>query len=111
MPAPSDPFVGVSAAWACPAELPRAYRAATGAAHDGVPLDVALTLAWPALAGLLAVPELAARMLELVHASHAVMPGEAWPPREGETRDGRGSAGRAALTPRTRRRICTAMRG
>ncbi|MDA0136568.1 DUF1729 domain-containing protein [Solirubrobacter sp. CPCC 204708] len=71
--------------WSCPAELPRAYRAATGAAHDGVPLDLAWTLAWPAVCDLLATPELAARFHELVHATHAVEPGEAWPPRPGES--------------------------
>ena len=40
----------------------------------GVPVDVALTLAWPALSGLLAYPALAARLSELVHAAHAVVP-------------------------------------
>ena len=54
-PLVEDPFRGRRRPpWTCPAELPRAYRAATGAAHDGVPLDLALTLAWPALAALLA---------------------------------------------------------
>ena len=79
-----DPLQGLGASWAFPAGLARSYRAATGAAHDGVPVDVALTLAWPALSALLAYPALAARMSELVHASHAVRPGEAWPPRAGE---------------------------
>lgn len=72
-------------AWTCPEPLPRAYRAATGAAHDGVPLDLAWTLAWPAVCSLLATPELAARFHELVHATHAVQPGPAWPPAPGET--------------------------
>lgn len=73
--------------WTCPEALPRAYRAATGAAHDGVPLDLAWTLAWPAVCALLATPELAARFHELVHATHAVTPGPAWPPLVGETGD------------------------
>ena len=75
------------ATWTCPEALPRAYRAATGAAHDGVPLDLAWTLAWPAVCALLATPELAARFHELVHATHAVTPGPAWPPLPGETGD------------------------
>ena len=50
-----------------------------------MPVDVALTLAWPALTALLATPALAARLPELVHTSHAVTPGDAWPPRAGET--------------------------
>ncbi len=80
-----DPLQGVVTPWTCPPDLPRAYRAATGAAHDGVPVDLALTLAWPALSALLAYPELAARLSELVHASHAITPGPAWPPLPGET--------------------------
>ena len=84
-PAPvDDPLDGVQTAWECSPVLARAYRAATGATHDGVPLDLALTLAWPALAALLAVPELAARLAELVHVSHAVRPGATWPPQPGE---------------------------
>ena len=90
--------------WTCPAELPRAYRAATGAAHDGVPLDLAWTLAWPAVCSLLATPELAARFHELVHATHAVTPGPAWPPLPGESGCRVGLAGRAATTRSARPR-------
>ena len=53
---------------------PRAYRAATGAAHDGVPLDLALTLAWPALDGAARVPgarRAAARARARVARGHA----------------------------------------
>lgn len=84
-PAPvGDPADGAESAWTLTPGLAGAYRAATGAEHDGVPLDLALTLAWPALAGLLGVPEVASRLTELVHGAHAVRPGPAWPPREGE---------------------------
>ena len=97
--------------WTCPAELPRAYRAATGAAHDGVPLDLALTLAWPALTALLAYPELAARLPELVHASHAVRPGRgvAAACRARRARRRRGSS--SSPTPPTRRPGCAATPG
>ena len=72
--------------WTLPGRAPRAYRAATGAAHDGVPLDLALTLAWPALCGAARVRRSSRRGCpELVHASHAVTPGPAWPPLPGES--------------------------
>ena len=77
----ADPFDVVSADWSCSAALAAAHRAATGAAHGAVGLDLALTLAWPAVAGLLASAPLAARLAELVQAGHAVSPGPAWPPR------------------------------
>lgn len=62
-----------------------AYRAATGARHRGVPRDFAFSLAWPALAALLADGELAAAVGDLVHAGHEIATGPAWPPRDGET--------------------------
>ena len=100
-PAGRRPAAGHRTPWTCPPDLPRAYRAATGAAHDGVPLDLALTLAWPALTALLAYPELAARLPELVHASHAVTPGAgvaAAPGRDG----GDDRPARRARRPRRR---------
>ena len=54
-PLVEDPFRGLRRRGRA-RHLPRAYRAATGAAHDGVPVDLALTLAWPALTALLATP-------------------------------------------------------
>ncbi len=82
--ASDDPLAPVDAAWACSAELASAHRAATGAEHDGVGVDLALTLAWPALAGLLSSAPFAARLAELVHVGHGVVPGPAWPPAPGE---------------------------
>ncbi len=81
---PAHPLDPVHAAWVLPDELAAAHRAATGATHDGVALDLALALAWPALAGLLSSTPFAARLAQLVHAGHAVVPGAAWPPRPGE---------------------------
>ncbi|WP_354699367.1 hypothetical protein DSM112329_05081 [Paraconexibacter sp. AEG42_29] len=81
----ADPFgAGVRAAWACPAGLAASYGALTGAAHRGVPLDLAFTLAWPALGRLLGSPPLAAHLSALLHAEHAVTPLAAWPPRVDE---------------------------
>ena len=81
---PGDPLHPVRASWTLPAELAGAHRAATGAEHAGTPLDVALTLAWPALAVLLSSTPFAARLAQLVHSGHSVAPGSAWPPRDGE---------------------------
>jgi fatty acid synthase len=81
---PEHPLDAVQADWSCPAQLAAAHRAATGAAHDGIALDLALTLAWPALAALLSSAPFAARLAQLVHAGHAVSAGAAWPPRAGE---------------------------
>ncbi|MDP2712617.1 MAG: DUF1729 domain-containing protein, partial [Solirubrobacteraceae bacterium] len=77
---PDDPFDPVRADWSCSAALAAAYGAATGATHDGCAPDLALTLAWPALAGLLSHAAFAARLAQLVHVGHAVTPGPAWPP-------------------------------
>lgn len=82
--APDDAFETASADWTCSGELAAAHRAATGAAHDAVALDLALTLAWPAIAGLLSSPPFAARLAELVHVGHAVAGGPAWPLRPGD---------------------------
>ena len=49
--ATADPFEAVRADWSSSAALAAAHRAATGAAHGAVALDLALTLAWPAIAG------------------------------------------------------------
>ncbi|MFA4929690.1 MAG: fatty acid synthase subunit beta domain-containing protein, partial [Patulibacter sp.] len=71
--------------WRLDGDRIAAYRAATGARHDGVPVDVALSLAWPAVAGLLGEdPQIAARLAELVHARHEVVVGPAWPPVAGD---------------------------
>ncbi|MGE3141564.1 MAG: acyltransferase domain-containing protein, partial [Thermoleophilia bacterium] len=85
----TDPAAGVAAPWALDPAMVAGYRAATGAEHAGVPLDLALSLAWPAVAGLLGVPEVAYRLPELVHSRHRVTPGPAWPPRPGETGEAR----------------------
>ncbi len=87
--APADPFGATEAPWSAPAALAAAHGAVTGATHDGVSLDLALTLAWPALAGLLAGEPFAARLAQLVHTGHVVTAGSAWPPLPGE----RGHAG------------------
>ena len=81
---PEHPLDEVQAAWSCPDGLAGAHGAATGAAHDGAGVDLALTLAWPAVAGLLSSTPFAARLAQLVHAGHRVVPGAAWPPRPGE---------------------------
>jgi fatty acid synthase len=81
---PEHPLDPVVAAWSCPAGLAGAHGAAAGAAHDGPGLDLALTLAWPAVAGLLSSAPFAARLAQLVHAGHEIEPGAAWPPRAGE---------------------------
>ena len=78
--APVDAFEMVSTEWTCSAELAAAHRAATGAEHDAVALDLALTLAWPALAALLSSAPVAARLAELMHVGHTVTAGPAWPP-------------------------------
>jgi fatty acid synthase len=71
--------------WALDGDRIAAYRAATGATHDGVPVDLALSLAWPAVAGRLGEdPQIAARLAELVHARHEVVVGPAWPPAPGD---------------------------
>ena len=82
--APVDAFELVSTDWSCSAELAAAHRAATGAEHDAVVLDLALTLAWPAVAGVLASAPFAARLAELVHVGHTVSRGPAWPPQPDE---------------------------
>ena len=82
--ASDDPLAPVDAAWSCSAALAAAHRAATGAGHEGVGPDLALTLAWPVLAGVLSSAPFAARLAELVHVGHAVTPGIAWPPSAGE---------------------------
>ena len=82
--AADDPLAPVDAAWSCSAALVAAHGAATGAGHAGAGLDLALPLAWPALAGLLSSAPFAARLAEVVHAGHAVTPGPAWPPAPGE---------------------------
>ena len=87
--APADPFGPTEAAWSCTDALTAAHGAATGATHDGVSLDLALTLAWPALAGLLSSAPFAAQLAQLVHTGHVVAAGPAWPPLPGE----RGQAG------------------
>ena len=81
---PEHPLDPVEATWSCPAGLAGAHGAATAAAHDGPGLDLALTLAWPAVAALLSSAAFAARLAQLVHAGHSVLPGPAWPPRDGE---------------------------
>ena len=83
-PARADPSAPVETAWVCDAARVASYRAATGAAHDGVPLDLAFSLAWPGLAALLAGGGLAASFGSLVHHEHRVTAGGAWPPRPGE---------------------------
>ncbi|MDP1850266.1 MAG: DUF1729 domain-containing protein, partial [Solirubrobacteraceae bacterium] len=79
--APPEPFDAVRAEWTCSAAHVAAHRAATGAEHGAVALDLALTLAWPAVARLLSSAPFAARLAELVHVGHGVDPGPAWPPR------------------------------
>ncbi len=81
---PEHPLDPVSTRWSCPAGLAGAHGAATGAAHDGPGLDLALTLAWPAVAAILSCAPFAARLAQLVHTGHAVVPGAAWPPCAGE---------------------------
>ncbi len=81
---PDHPLDAVAASWSCPPGLAGAHGAATGAAHDGPGPDLALTLAWPAVAALLSSAPVAAQLAQLVHAGHDVAPGPAWPPRAGE---------------------------
>ncbi len=81
---PEHPLDPVAATWSCPAELAGAYGAVTGAAFDGPGPDLALTLAWPAVAALLSCAPFAARLAQLVHTGHGVVPAAAWPPRGGE---------------------------
>ncbi len=79
-----DPSAGMETAWVCDADRVDAYRAAIGAAHLGVPLDLAFSLAWPGLAALLVADGQAAAFESLVHHGHRVTAGVAWPPRPGE---------------------------
>ncbi|WP_320670855.1 polyketide synthase [Patulibacter defluvii] len=73
------------ARWAFDPAQAAGYAAATGARHGDVPVDLALSLAWPAVAARLAEdPAIAARLAELVHGRHEVALGEAWPPRPGQ---------------------------
>ncbi len=74
---------GAAARWRLGADRLVAYRGLTGAEHLGVPLDLAFTLAWPALVQLLA-GTLAPRLADLLHAEHRVVPGPAWPPAAGD---------------------------
>ncbi len=84
---PEHPLAAVQTRWSSSAALAAAHRAATGATHDGSAIDVAFTLAWPALARLLSSAPFAARVAQLIHAGHAVRPGPAWPPQAGERGD------------------------
>jgi enoyl reductase-like protein/acyl dehydratase len=83
----SHPLDRVAAGWSCPAGLAGAHGAATGATHDGRSLDFALTLAWPAVAALLSSAPFAARLAQLVHTGHEIVPGPAWPPLADEAGD------------------------
>ena len=83
-PAFTDAAAPVETAWVCDPARVASYRAAVGAAHDGVPLDLAFSLAWPGLAELLAAGGRAASCGSLVHHEHRVTASGAWPPRPGE---------------------------
>ncbi len=63
-----------------------AYAAVTGgrAGAEGLPAQMAFSLAWEPLFAVIAGDELAGGLLELVHQRHAITPLEGWPPRAGE---------------------------
>ena len=92
------------AAWSCPAGLAGAHGAATGATHDGPGLDLALALAWPAVAALLSSAPFAARLAQIVHSGHAVVAGAGVAAARGRARRGRRRASCRSTTPTQRRR-------
>jgi enoyl reductase-like protein/3-oxoacyl-ACP reductase-like protein/3-oxoacyl-(acyl-carrier-protein) synthase/acyl dehydratase len=84
---------GFERAWRMGEGDAAAYRAVTGGRHSGVPLDLAFSLAWPALVALLIgghdrpagpLAGIGAQLGALVHRRHRVVPGAAWPPAVGE---------------------------
>ena len=70
--------------WHLDPATPAAYAAATDARHDGVPVDLVFSLAWPELVRLLTSGDLTSGVDDLVHREHRVRTGPAWPPAPGQ---------------------------